>query len=302
MTRAQPRQGHVRANGLRFAYLEQGPADGPLVLLLHGFPDHAWTWQYQLPALADAGWRAVAPWMRGYHPTEVPKDLRIPPGLLATDANALHAALGGDGRAVIVGHDWGAIATYGAASTAAQRWSRVVTLAVPPGAALLPRALVDPSQLRRSWYIGFFQLPVLPERFIGSDHFTRIDHLWRAAWRGYRDDPHFREQLRTTFTHPRTLAAALGYYRSAANPLARRQAPAASNAAVARVPAQPLLYLHGRRDGAIGVAYAERARDVVTRPGSRVEILDDCGHFLHLERPEEVNRLLLDFLGAPPAR
>src|SRR5438045_6330238 len=103
----------VNANAIDFAYLACGD-EGPLALCLHGFPDSAWTWRYLLPELAAAGFRAVAPFMRGYAPTDVPTDGRYQTGALAADALALHDVLGGDGDAVIVGHDWGAAATYGA--------------------------------------------------------------------------------------------------------------------------------------------------------------------------------------------
>src|SRR4051812_49479551 len=100
----------VTANDLEFAYLACGDR-GPLALCLHGFPDSAWTWRHLLPALADAGFHAVAPWLRGYAPTAVPADGRYQTGALATDANALHEALGGGEAGVIIGHDWGAMAT-----------------------------------------------------------------------------------------------------------------------------------------------------------------------------------------------
>src|SRR3954453_4000847 len=131
----EPTEHRVNLDGIEFAYLACGD-DGPLALCLHGFPDTAWTWRHLLPELAAAGVCAVAPFMRGYAPTEVPADGRYQTGALAADAIALHEALGGDGDAVLVGHDWGAMAAYGAARHATQRWRRVVTLAVPPADAL----------------------------------------------------------------------------------------------------------------------------------------------------------------------
>src|SRR4051812_50195551 len=104
--------------------LEDGPADGPLALCLHGFPDSAWGWRHLLPALAGAGYHAVAPFMRGYAPTAVPADQCYFTGALALDAIALHGALGGDDRAVLIGHDWGATATYRAAAHKPQLWRR----------------------------------------------------------------------------------------------------------------------------------------------------------------------------------
>src|SRR6476646_5540966 len=113
-------QGQIAANGLTFAYLEAG--SGPLALCLHGFPDSAHTWRHLLPALADAGYHAVAPFQRGYAPTGLPADGAYQTGALAADANALHEALGGSGDAVLIGHDWGATATYAAAAHAPSRW------------------------------------------------------------------------------------------------------------------------------------------------------------------------------------
>src|SRR3954469_16504758 len=104
----------------------------PLALLLHGFPDSAYTWRHLLPALADAGFRAVAPWTRGDAPTGVPSDGDYSVATLAVDANALHEALGGGADAVLVGHDWGAITAYGAAATEPDRWRRGGPMAVPP--------------------------------------------------------------------------------------------------------------------------------------------------------------------------
>ena len=115
-------QGRVTANGVDFGYLSCG--DGPLALCLHGFPDSAHTWRDLLPALAGAGFRAIAPFMRGYAPTSVPTDGRYQSGVLAQDALALHDVLGADDRAVIIGHDHGAIAAHGAASAAPERWRR----------------------------------------------------------------------------------------------------------------------------------------------------------------------------------
>jgi len=140
------RSATVRANGLQFGVLEAG--SGPLALCLHGFPDAAYTWRHMLPALAGAGFHAVAPFMRGYAPTAVPADGAYHLGALVADAVALHEVLGGDANAVLIGHDWGAEAAYGAAAFAPGRWRRLVTLAVPP-AALDEVLFSDYEQLKR---------------------------------------------------------------------------------------------------------------------------------------------------------
>src|SRR5690349_4272788 len=134
----------VRANDLEFGLLEAG--SGPLALCLHGFPDSAHTWRHLLPALAGAGFHAVAPFSRGYAPTAIPEDACYGLGARVRDAVALHETLGGDDRAVLIGHDWGAETAYGAAAFAPARWRRVVTLAVPP-LALDRRLFSDYDQL-----------------------------------------------------------------------------------------------------------------------------------------------------------
>jgi pimeloyl-ACP methyl ester carboxylesterase len=126
----------VHANGLRVSYFEAGPADGPLALCLHGFPDTAHTWRFLLPELAARGFHAVAPFLRGYAPTEIPPDGHYQLGALISDANALHEILGGGDDAVLIGHDWGALTAYGAVAHDPGRWRRAVTMAVPPSASI----------------------------------------------------------------------------------------------------------------------------------------------------------------------
>jgi pimeloyl-ACP methyl ester carboxylesterase len=173
------RAGTVRANGLEFGVLEAG--SGPLALCLHGFPDTAHTWAHLLPALAGAGFRAVAPFMRGYAPTGLPADGAYHTGALAADAVALHQALGGDGDAVLIGHDWGAEAAYAAAAEAPGRWRRLVTLAVPP-AGLDPVLFSDYEQLRRFFYLFLFRDPGgLAEAVVAADEMSFLDRLW-ADW------------------------------------------------------------------------------------------------------------------------
>ncbi|MFM9132467.1 MAG: alpha/beta fold hydrolase, partial [Actinomycetota bacterium] len=166
----------AHANGVDFTWLECG--SGPLALCLHGFPDSAHSWRHLLPALADAGYRAVAPFMRGYAPTSVPADGLFQTGALSADANALHEVLGGGNDAVLVGHDWGAPAVYGAAASAPGRWSKVVGMAGPPGGAMAAAFVTNTDQLKRSWYMFFFQHP-LSDIVVPSNDLAFIDMIWR---------------------------------------------------------------------------------------------------------------------------
>jgi pimeloyl-ACP methyl ester carboxylesterase len=164
----------IRANGVHFAYLDAG--QGPLVLCLHGFPDTAWSFVPLLERLAAAGYRTVAPFMRGYPPSGPAPDGDYRVITLGRDALALIEALGAH-RAVLVGHDWGAAATYIAAALAPERVDRMVTAAVPH----LRRFLLWPNlrQLKRSRYMGFFQLRGIPERRIVADDFKWLRALIR---------------------------------------------------------------------------------------------------------------------------
>jgi len=291
-------QGTIDANGLAFGYLAAGDLDdagAPLALCLHGFPDSAWTWRHLLPSLAAAGYRAVAPWLRGYAPTTVPEDGHYQAAVVGLDAAALHGAFGGDGDAVLVGHDWGALAGYAAVHAPWVSWRRLVTLAVPPPAALTT-AFFSYDQLQRSWYMFFFQHP-LAEMAVPMGDLAFIDRLWADWSPGYdasEDLPHVKDALRD----PANLGAAIGYYRATLGGVGIDPRPevAAIDAAAAGPPPLPTLYLHGRDDGCMGADLAETARSVLTTPGSRVELVDGTGHFLHLERPDEVNGLILDFL------
>lgn len=292
MTGVEVRTATVRANGLEVAYLAAGD-EGPLALCLHGFPDTAHGWRHLLPALADAGYRAVAPFQRGYAPTSVPADGLYQTGALARDAVALHDALGGDHDAVLVGHDWGALAAYGAASVAPDRWRRVVTAAVPPMGAT-GQGFLTYRQLKRSWYMFFFQLP-FADAVVALDDQAFVAGLW-ADWSPGHDATDDLAHVRDALGDPANLAAALGYYRAqwGSGPTDPGLQP--EQDAVMVAPPQPSLYLHGADDGCISVEWVDAVAPLLA-PGSRVEVIDGAGHFLFHEQPERVNALVLDFLG-----
>jgi pimeloyl-ACP methyl ester carboxylesterase len=288
------RSATVRANGLDFGVLEAG--SGPLALCLHGFPDAAYTWRHLLPALAAAGFHAVAPFMRGYAPTEVPADGAYQLGALAADAVALHDVLGGDGDAVLIGHDWGAEAAYGAAAHAPDRWRRLVTLAVPP-AGLDQVLFSDYGQLKRFFYVFMFRDPLgFAEAVVAGDGMSFLDRLWRDWSPGFEPGEHL-DRVKDCLREPANLAAAVGYYRAnPADPAGGAPETAArytgEQRAIGRQAPQPTLYLHGARDGCIGVELARGAGRFLA-PASRVVVIGDAGHFLHLEKPAEVNDHIL---------
>ncbi len=286
---------HTTLDDLDVAWLTVPDAEGPLALCLHGFPDAAPTWRFLLPALAEAGFRPVAPWLRGYAPTAVPADGLYQVGALARDAVRLHEVLGGGDDAVIVGHDWGAMATYAAVGWQPDRWRRAVTMAVPPPGAAAG-SFLSYDQLRRSWYVYFFQSP-LAEMAVPVDDLALIDRLW-ADWSPGYDPTDDLPAVKAALRDPANLAAALGYYRATFGLGKTDPALAEAQAGWTTPMPVPTLCLHGRDDGCVGAEAATHASAHLPAPGSRAEILDGVGHFLHVEAPDRVNPLVVDFLTA----
>jgi pimeloyl-ACP methyl ester carboxylesterase len=189
--------GDVQANGLRFHYLETG--EGPLALCLHGFPDSPYSYRYLLPELAEAGYRAVAPFNRGFAPTELPAERHhVHSSTMVADALALHEALGADGDAVLIAHDWGAVAAWGAVGQEPERWRRGAILNIPPF-PVFGANLFSYDQIKRSFYFWFFQMQVVAEDVISADNFAFIDRIWGDWSPGYdatEDLPRVKECMR----------------------------------------------------------------------------------------------------------
>jgi pimeloyl-ACP methyl ester carboxylesterase len=282
----------VTANGVDFAYLSDGPEDGPLALCLHGFPDTAHTWRYLLPRLAGAGYHAVAPFLRGYAPTSVPADGRYDTGTLALDACAIHEVLGGTSDAVIIGHDWGAGATYAAAALQPERWRRAVAGALPPVPSVA-EGFFRYDQLRRSWYVFFFQTP-FAEMAVAQDDLAFIDRLW-ADWSPGYDGTWDAARVKEALADPEHLAAAIGYYRAMFAGPPDDPAAAEAQAAGNSPSPQPTLYLHGADDGCMGVDVIGPVTDFLGA-GSELVVVEGTGHFFHVERPDVVNDRILAFI------
>ena len=268
-----------------------GARERPLAVLLHGFPDTAHTWRHLGPVLADAGYRVVAPFLRGYAPSAVPADGRGDVAALVSDVLGIHRELGGGDDAVIVGHDWGAIATNALIAHEDNPVARAVVLAVPPFTSVKPGLKVLPRQLRNSWYIGFNRLPFLPER-----HYERlVRHLWRAWSPGYDAQADLRPVLEA-MAREENRKLIFGYYRALVSPFGPPEHYRRWQGAELREPRLPLLYLHGTDDGCLDARMAASAEGGLPS-GSELRMITGAGHFLHLEKPAEVNRLILEHLG-----
>jgi pimeloyl-ACP methyl ester carboxylesterase len=247
-----------------------------------------------MPELADMGYRVVAPFMRGYAPSAVPSDGCYQTAMLARDANALHENLGGDSEAIIIGHDWGAPSCYGAAIDAPTRWRKAIGMAVPPTAALGMAFVQNLEQIKKSWYMFFFQHG-LADLVVGANNHAFIEMLWRDWSPGY-DASFDLESIRKSLADPKNLQAALGYYRATLGDGYRDpQLSELQNQMASGVPTQPLLYLHGANDGCIGVDVVESAKKIAPA-NVKFEVVAAAGHFLQLEQPKVVNKLICDFL------
>ena len=290
MAAHQITQASADIDGLHTEWLECGT--GPLAICLHGFPDSAHTWRYLLPELAEAGYRAVAPWTRGYFPTGIPQDGLYQSGVRGRDVCLLHDHLDGTGDAVLIGHDYGVSAANVAAAMEPERWTKTVLMSVPPGGRLA-QAMVEYDQLRRSSYMFFFQHP-LSERVLPHDDWAFIRGLWNDWSPGFTDTADI-DHFIASVSPDGYLAATLGYYRATFQPSLRSERFADWDSAGQAPPPQPTLYLHGRNDGCISAELAE-GLEAELSPGSNVVLFDDIGHFLQLENPQLVNSTIVDFL------
>jgi pimeloyl-ACP methyl ester carboxylesterase len=284
----------ISANGTRFHIAEIG--DGPLVLLLHGFPQFWWTWREQLVALAGAGFRAVAMDLRGYGGSDKPPrgyDLLT----AASDTAGLIRALG-EANAVVAGHDWGGLVawTVGAYYPKVVRRLAVISMAHP--LRMRAAVLTDPlGQGRRSGYTLGFQIPMLPERSLVADHAQRVGQMLHA-WSGPGwPDPDTERRYRTAMCVPSVAHSALEYYRWFVR--SRFRPDGLRYARRMNTPIQaPTLHLQGALDTCVLPATARGSGRYVDGP-YRWRLIDGAGHFPHEERPERFSTELLGWLADP---
>ena len=271
----------VQANGLRFRTMVDGPADGDMAILLHGFPEGAESWSKQVDALARAGMLAVAPDMRGYGLTEAPPkvdDYRL--DQLVEDVAGLINAFGRV-NAHVAGHDWGAIVAWTFAAAHPEMTRTLTVLSVGHPAAVMQARLADEEQRKASEYIGLFVLEGKAERVLSEDGFRRLRDMFGTAVGPTGD--HFIRSL----SRPGRLTAGLNYYR--ANFLPARDW--AARALELRVGA-PTVLIWGDQDPFLRRLQAEKTAEYM-QGEYRLEVLEGAGHWLQFERPAEVGRTLV---------
>ena len=263
-----------------------------MVLCLHGFPDNAGSFRYQLPALANAGYRGISLTLRGYEPSSIPSDGDYSMEAVAGDVVTLIRALN-EGPVHLIGHDWGAAIAYNAAAAAPECFRSLTTMAVPHAGRFARDGLRILKQLRLSWYMGFFNIPWLSDYVVQRRDYAFIRKLWRDWSPGWQPEPHALESVVDTLSQSGVQAAALGYYRAA---LSLSALTVSKEEAHFKVPV-PTLALSGERDGCIASDVFEQLTVPEDFPaGVTFRRVADAGHFLHQERPDAVNTLILDWL------
>lgn len=298
----------LSANSLSFAALEAGPSDGPLALFLHGYPDSATTWQHQLPAFAAAGYRAVAPWLRGYPPSEIPpKGAYYDRATLAVDVAEIIKVLSPDQPCVLIGQDWGAAIGYGVLAAFPQLVSRAALLAVPHPMQVRATLKRSPKHALRSFHWFLFQLPWLPEWLCARRDYAFLETLWKLLspgslknlrfFRGSRspdfDDAQHVAEIRRSMATPGALKASLAYYRAMFGSRNADPALAGVRARLETPIRVPTRVLMGGED--LRREMLEPQRSYFTSDYEWA-VVPNTGHFLHREAPDTVNALLLDWL------
>ncbi|MAX54426.1 MAG: alpha/beta hydrolase [Alcanivoracaceae bacterium] len=275
---------------LRFPALMAG--EGEPVILLHGFPDTYENWAVQINAIAEAGYTAIAPALRGYAPSCQPGNGDYSLYAAVDDLMVFAAQLGG--RVHLIGHDWGAAVGYLACAQSPETFCSFSALAIPP-LRRMPQALVKvPEQVLLSGYMQFFQLPMVPEGWLKRGDLSGVETLWRRWSPGWEPEMYL-DNAKHTLAEPGVIPAALGWYRGLFRVWRKEHRKA--RAWLGREIATPTQILIGENDGCMSPRLLEHTLvESDFSAGVELQTLAGAGHFLHLEKPEEVNRHLIRLL------
>jgi epoxide hydrolase 4 len=277
---------NVPANGIQLHAVTAGPLEGSPVILLHGFPEFWYSWRRQIPPLAEAGFRVITPDQRGYNLSDKPEGIgNYQLDILVEDILGLMNSLGIE-QAAVVGHDWGAIVAWALALQYPERLDRLVILNVPhPG---ISKSVIKsvPKQILKSWYIAFFQLPFLPEFLLSAQNYAAMA---RALTQSSRPGT-FRltdlQKYREAWSRENAVTSMLNWYRALV-----RMPPAGLTGVRVQVPVRMLWGVH---DVALRRELAARSIDLCEE--GRLTYFENATHWVHHEEPEEVNRLIIEFL------
>lgn len=296
----------ARVNGVDIHYVTVEPdldavdhptGDAPLVVLLHGFPEFWYAWRHQLEPLAAAGYRVVAPDLRGYNRSSQPDGVdSYAPEQLVGDVRGLIEHLG-YARAAVVGHDWGGAVAWETAIREPELLSQLVVMNAPHPESYQQTLLRSPEQLVKSWYVFFFQVPWLPERLLEADDYRAVDEmLTETAAPGAFTEEEV-QRYKRALARSGDLSGPVNYYRSIVRENAGRQLRSLLPNAVTREATVdvPTLVVWGEQDQALSTDLLDGLEEWV--PDLRVERLPEASHWVQADQPERATELLLEFLG-----
>lgn len=274
-------------NGVNLHVVMAGPQDGPLVILLHGFPEFWYGWRKQIPALAKAGYHVWAPDQRGYNRSDKPAGVdAYHIDTLARDIVGLIEASGRE-QVYLVGHDWGAAVAWWVAGNYPQHIKKLAILNVPHPAVMRRTVLEDEEQRKKSWYIFFFQLPWLPERSLSANDYTNLVRALKGSSRRGTFNAEDIAAYKQAWSQPGAVTSMLNWYRAAV----RHQDKAQELERIR----PPTLMIWGANDIALSRTMAQPSIDLCDE--GRLVFLEEASHWVQHEEPEMVNRLLLEFFG-----
>jgi pimeloyl-ACP methyl ester carboxylesterase len=292
---------YIDVDNLRMHYVTQGK--GPLMLMIHGFPEFWYSWRHQIPVMAER-FKVVAPDMRGYNQTEKPVGVgQYRLDVLTADVAGLIKALGYE-KAVVVAHDWGGVVAWAFAMQYPKMVDRLIILNCPPSQVLIEHLMKNPKQLRRSYYMFLFQIPLLPEAVFRFNDYMMIE----KAFRGWAIDKsafsdHDIKMLKEAAAKPGALTASVNYYRAALRNLAMGFAAmkAVRTGVVQHKVKSPTLVIWAEGDAALGTEMTYDIHKVMDAP-LEIRYIPDCSHWVQQERPGEVNRFMQEWLADYPEK
>ncbi len=279
----------VQTNRIRLHCVVQG--QGKLVLMLHGFPEFWYSWRHQIPVMAKY-FKIIAPDMRGYNQSEKPEgaeNYRM--GLLVEDVAGLINSFGED-KAIIVGHDWGAIVSWAFAMAHPEATEKLIIMNAPHPAVWQEKAKYNTRQLRKSWYIFFFQTEEVPESYFSRDNYLALKLMLSKST--VREGVFSEEDLKKfveAWSKPGALTSSINYYRANISPeiFMKEVSP--------RFPkiTSPTLVIWGEKDLALELEMSKGAEKYIDAPYT-IRYIAECGHWVQNEESELVNKYMLEFL------